>query len=270
MISRLSRDITDNSSVAYKYYINEEPRWLGWSGIDPSASLFWDLLYILSASAFFLSCHLLVRHYADLTIILKEKNHASYQNLLVSLIHAVLMAIGSTILFFSLDEMRTHIYSYYGSWAKLITLITAGYFVFDAYDYTRRKVWRQEIDIFWHHFIVMSGLCFTFYHDQYYGFVVTGLMVEWNSIILHMRRIYLWMGKRKEDVQFRVLGWLNLATLIVFRLLVVSYLGYALYIEWVTTSIVEKIVAGLLIIGLQVVNLILLYRIYASDRVYLF
>ena len=86
--------------------------------------------------------------------------------------------------------VRQDLFHYYNSYAKLIALHTFGYFIFDCIDYTRRSAWAREMDIFWHHLIIITGAIFTLFQDQYYGYIVTGLMVEWNSVILHIRRTY--------------------------------------------------------------------------------
>ena len=95
--------------------------------------------------------------------------------------------------------------------------------------------------------------------------------MEWNGILLHVRRIYLWFGQRKENSWFRLIAWANLVTIIVFRVSVVSYMLFCVYVGTRdgSMSLVESILGTVLTLGLKITNLVLLYRVYESDIPYL-
>merc|ERR1711976_879010 len=146
-----------------------------------------------------------------------------YHNLLVSIFRATIASILCTILVFNDSEIYTDLFHYYNSYAKLITLHTFGYFIFDSIEYTLRNAWKREPDILAHHTIILTGAVFTLWKEQYYGYIITGLLVEWNGILLHTRMIYLWFGNKKEDSKFRIIAWANLVTIVLCRICVIAY-----------------------------------------------
>lgn len=255
----------------FEQYNAETPRIFHWSGINPLDSLIWDLLYVLLFCVFYLALHEIIKKYANLEHLKKDYLHPQYQNILVSIVHATAASIVCTWLVMFDSNIYTNLFHYYNSYAKLIALHTFGYFIFDSIDYTKRNAWKREPDILAHHCIILTGAVFCLWREQYYGYIVTGLLVEWNGILLHVRRIYLWFGQRKENSWFRLIAWANLVTIIVFRVSVVSYMLYCVYVGTRdgSMSLVESILGTVLTLGLKITNLVLLYRVYESDIPYL-
>jgi len=270
-LADVPNQLDDTTQKSLTQYYAEEPRVFGWAGIDPRDSIVWDLLYILIFTVFYLFIHTLIKRYVPLDKLRKEYNHKPYQNILVSIIHATLASILCTLLVISDSNIYSDLFHYYNSYGKLIALHTFGYFIFDSIEYTLRGAWGREPDILAHHTIILTGAVFTLWQEQYYGYIVTGLLVEWNGILLHVRRIYLWFGNRKEDTRFSVIAWLNLITIIIFRICVIAYMAYAVYAATRRgeLSLTETIMGSCLTIGLKIVNLVLLYRVYESDTPYL-
>jgi len=263
--------IDETLSRSLDQYNAEVPRIFNWVGINPLDSILWDLLYMLFFVIFYLILHSLIKKYANLDHLKKEYYKPQYQNILVSIFHATIASTLCTWLVITDETIYKDLFHYYNSYGKLITLHTFGYFIFDSIEYTQRNAWKREPDILAHHSIILTGAVFTLWQEQYYGYIVTGLLVEWNGILLHVRRIYLWFGRRKEDKQFKIIAWTNLITLIICRICVIAYMAYAVYAQTMAgnLSMMETIMGSLLTLGLKIVNLVLLYRVYESDISYL-
>jgi len=252
-------------------YNSESPRIFNWSGINPLDSIVWDLFYVLVFVLFYLLLHTIIKKHANIEKLQKDYHIPQYHNILVSIVHATIASFFCTVLVFSDSNVYTDLFHYYNSYGKLIALHTFGYFIFDSIEYTNRNAWKREPDILAHHTIILTGAVFTLWKEQYYGYIITGLLVEWNGILLHVRRIYLWFGRKKEDGWFKVIAWANLVTIIVFRICVVSYMVYCVGLGvWTRKlSVGESVLGSILTVALKVVNLVLLYRVYDSDMPYL-
>lgn len=229
-----------------------------------------DVITYAACILFFQIFYLLIKKFAPTDMIRKEKYLVNYYNILVSLIHAGICSL-LVILILSLNpNLLQHAFTKYNQLAKILSLITLGYFTFDFIDYAIRGAFKTEIDILLHHIIVLLGIGFMVYHNLYLGYLTIGLLVEINSIFLHIRKIYLWSSYKKDNFVFFAIVWLNFITIVIFRLIPLAYMYYILILQFPCLSVKERIVGVALTSGLFATVLVLLYRVFTIDNEILF
>ena len=98
-----------------------------------------------------------------------------------------------------------------------------------------------------------------------------GLIIEFNNVFLHARRLLLWSGFTKDSRIYQINKYANIGSFFILR---VSILGYSLCVSIMQTrsdgsSSFLKIYPGWIVCSLylviQVVNAILFYRLITSD-----
>jgi hypothetical protein len=114
--------------------------------------------------------------------------------------------------------------------------------------------------------LVLSCFGTTLTHCSYMPFTALTLLVEYHSILLHVRRIWLWCVDSVGPLYsvFRVVHYLSI---VVFRLVLHPWLTYLLWhsyhlfsIKWVWCLATFSLVA------LSVINVFLFLGIYKGDR----
>lgn len=214
-----------------------------------------------------------------------DNRKIKYKNLLTSLIHAIVSASVSTVAFlgFLLPHVtkptdlltmnpETHPDANF-KLAQFITAIAFGYFVYDMTDYTYTFGLRPSWDIIFHHIVVLVLFWPAVFALSMCGLGTFGLILEFNNVLLHERRLLIWVGHSTSSFQYRVNAWLNMLTFFILR---VPILGYSFYVSilWARdiSTVDPKIIAiyprwvlCLLYLGIQLVNIVLFYRLLTAD-----
>jgi len=116
-----------------------------------------------------------------------------------------------------------------------------------------------------HHVFAISCFAVSTFSLYYLGYAMIGLLVEFNSIFLHLRQLLLFVNTPKSELHYRIVSLTNLGTFIVFRLVNLSWL-----IRW-TSRNRELIAMGPYILGcsalatVMVMSIILFIKLLRSD-----
>lgn len=115
-------------------------------------------------------------------------------------------------------------------------------------------LWNQTLaqawDLLCHHLAVVSCLSTAVVSGHYVGFSMVSLLLELNSICLHLRKLLL-LSHKSSSLAFRVSSWASLATLVIFRLLPLGWMSLWLSREHyqLSLALVLLCVAGLVTVG---------------------
>ncbi|VDD87258.1 unnamed protein product [Enterobius vermicularis] len=198
---------------------------------------------------------------------LKECRQYRLRNLTVCLIHSMISGIWafSFVLFhpyvFFFETMH-----WYQSWAAQLPLLSMGYFVCDTLDMLRHEISRWTIELLLHHTASLFVFACSVLPQKFLPYAYGALLMEVNSIFLHIRTLMQITGKNKtEEKKFHVVQTLNITTFVVFRFAVQTWqitwawvYRYDMHIFYVFVGVVG---GGFFLI----VNTILFVRVLASD-----
>ncbi|KAM7398194.1 hypothetical protein PAMA_006205 [Pampus argenteus] len=124
-------------------------------------------------------------------------------------------------------------------------------------------------------FMVLSCFSLVVASRRYLGFAVVSLLVEINSVFLHVRQLLLLSGQKnrpgteittpRPSVTYRMTSWLNLGTFLVFRVGTLGWMSRWLagHSDLLPRYVLLMGAAGLSLISTM--NIVLLYRLLRAD-----
>ncbi|XP_044286538.1 TLC domain-containing protein 2 isoform X2 [Varanus komodoensis] len=142
--------------------------------------------------------------------------------------------------------------------------VSVGYFLQDFLDMVCHQKLRQCWELLFHHSVVIACFGFAFLVHRYVGFAMVALLVEINSIFLHLRTI-LRMAGLANTPSYRLTSLLNLGTYVVFRIMTLAWM-----MRWLLLNR-ESIPPGsyaLSMLGMAIMtpmNVVLFFRLLRSD-----
>ncbi|XP_028323139.1 TLC domain-containing protein 2-like [Gouania willdenowi] len=192
-----------------------------------------------------------------------------WRNIGTSLAHSALTGVGAALCFYLQPQMLNDLISSYSLHSHKLVAVSTGYFIHDFLDLALNQSVRLSWEVLLHHSMVISCFSYAVKSRFHLGFAVVSLLVEINSVFLHIRQLLLLSGRTNRSIRpsrtFTVTSWLNLGTLLVFR---VGILG------WMTCWLLNhrqkmhSYVFMLGTVGLSVIStmsMALFYRLLRAD-----
>ncbi|XP_046389783.1 TLC domain-containing protein 2-like [Ischnura elegans] len=221
----------------------------------------------ISTTSFFAS-NLLLRRVVPSCAKKTKSQEWKWRNTANSLLHSFIAGSWSCFCFWQTPVMREDLISKYSTSSHVLCSVTTGYFIYDFFDMALNHRKRSSYELMFHHIIaiVCFGLCI---NTRYYlGYGLVALLVEVNSVFLHIRQLMLVQGvPPKDHILYRVNTSLNLATFVIFR---IATLG------WMTRWLIlhkDELSAGTFNLGIISVaviismSVVLLLRVIMKDYV---
>ncbi|XP_021033761.1 TLC domain-containing protein 2 [Mus caroli] len=173
-----------------------------------------------------------------------------WRNIFVSLIHSLLSGVGALVGLWLFPQMVTDPINDHPPWAQDLVAVSVGYFAADGVDMLWNQTLAQAWDLLCHHLAVVSCLSTAVVSGHYVGFSMVSLLLELNSICLHLRKLLL-LSHKAPSLAFRVSSWASLATLVLFRLLPLGWMSLWLSRQHyqLSLALVLLCVAGLVTVG---------------------
>ncbi|XP_069768841.1 TLC domain-containing protein 2 [Narcine bancroftii] len=150
------------------------------------------------------------------------------------------------------------------NWAGNLDAKKSCYFIHDLTD----LLWNQKLQHSWellfHHAVVIICFGISVCLYKYIGFAVVALLVEINSILLHLRQILLMANMRKTTV-FRINSIVNLGTYVIFRISTLAWMTRWLVLNRDNIPLVIYSIGTVGMAVMTVMNIVLFYRLLKSD-----
>uniref|UniRef100_A0A8B9QGQ4 TLC domain containing 2 n=1 Tax=Apteryx owenii TaxID=8824 RepID=A0A8B9QGQ4_APTOW len=150
----------------------------------------------------------------------------------------------------------------------LAPLLTAflfpGYFLEDFVDMLCNQKLQQSWELLFHHSVVIICFGIAVVLHQYVGFALVALLVEINSIFLHLRQILL-MANLVHTTCYRLNSIINLGTYVVFRIATLAWMTRWLFLNRENVPLVTYAVGTVGMAIMTPMNIILFYRLLRSD-----
>ncbi|BFZ18470.1 hypothetical protein BsWGS_21508 [Bradybaena similaris] len=219
-------------------------------------------LVIAVSSIFF---YVLSRFVLFLTPAVARPKSWKWKNFAVSFVHAAISSTWAVLCFLERPDMAEDLITVYTGLSHTLVSFSVGYFLFDLLDLLYYQRNRQALELLGHHTVLICCFMVAVSSRHYVGYAVVALMVEWNSIFLHLRQLLQICGVAKLNNWYRLNSLTNLATFIVFRILLLSWMT-----RWIVINkdLVPLIFYTMGSVGLAVIvamNIVLFYRLLRSD-----
>uniref|UniRef100_A0A8D0FSZ2 TLC domain containing 2 n=1 Tax=Strix occidentalis caurina TaxID=311401 RepID=A0A8D0FSZ2_STROC len=185
------------------------------------------------------------------------RNRWKWRNIWTSLAHSVLSgggALGGGVPWHS------------PSWSPslLMSSLIPGYFLEDFVDMLCHQKLHQSWELLFHHSVVIVCFGIAVLLHQYVGFALVALLVEINSIFLHLRQILL-MANLMHTTCYRLNSIVNLGTYVVFRIATLAWMTRWLFLNRENVPPATYAVGTVGMAIMTPMNLILFYRLLRSD-----
>ena len=188
-----------------------------------------------------------------------------WKNIVVSFIHAVITSIGGLYVLNKYSELIENMIEAHVPEVYIVNCFVFTYFFYDTVDNLKNNRTRKTYEMMIHHAVVLICYFIQFVIKRYLGCITIILLLEVNSVFLHLRHILLHYNVNKKSIMYQVTAFLNVITLIFFRLCVIIWM-----LRWVSYNyhLLQAFVLYISTTGLLiflVMNTILLYRVIVSD-----
>ncbi|XP_060911271.1 TLC domain-containing protein 2-like [Labrus mixtus] len=196
-----------------------------------------------------------------------------WRNTMTSLAHSSLTGAWAVSCLYCQPKMLEDLISSYSLLSHCLVAVSTGYFINDFLDVSLNQSLKQSREVLLHHSTVISCFTLAVTSRLYLGFAVVSLLIEINSVFLHIRQVLLLLGQGnrtgpaalRTSVTYSLTSWLNLGTLLVFRICTTGWMTrwLASHREHIPRFVFMIGTTGLSLISTM--NMVLLYRLLRAD-----
>lgn len=194
-----------------------------------------------------------------------EKQRWRWKNISVSLIHAVMSGTWAVFCFVEEPKMMEDLIQTSTFMGHTVISASVGYFLYDSFDMLRYQRTRQSLELLLHHIVIILCFGIAIFTKVYVGYAVLALIVELNSIFLHLRQLLQCCGFSKTSSLYRLNSLVNLGTFLGFRILTLAWMTRWIVINKNLVPLVFYSVGSIGLAVVTVMNIILFYRLLNSD-----
>ncbi|XP_053817535.1 LOW QUALITY PROTEIN: TLC domain-containing protein 2 [Vidua chalybeata] len=193
-----------------------------------------------------------------------RRNRWKWRNIWTSLAHSVLSGGGALAGFYLHPEMSNDLVGTHPPGAHSLVAVSVGYFIEDFVDMLCNQKLHQSWELLFHHSVVIICFGIAVLLHQYVGFALVALLVEINSIFLHLRQILL-MANLVHTTCYRLNSLINLGTYVVFRIATLAWMTRWLFLNRQNVPAATYAVGTVGMAIMTPMNIILFYRLLRSD-----
>ncbi|XP_026853575.2 TLC domain-containing protein 2 isoform X2 [Electrophorus electricus] len=157
------------------------------------------------------------------------------------------------------DLIETH-----SVFSHTLVSVSIGYFIYDFFDMIFNQKINQSWELLFHHMVVITCFGLSVLTHLYVGFAVVALMVEINSIFLHLRQM-LRMANMAERVLYRVNSMVNLGTYVAFRISTLAWMTRWLVLNRERIPLLSYTVGSVGLAIVTVMTIVLFCRLLRTD-----
>lgn len=191
----------------------------------------------------------------------------SYRNLQISFIHSVLCSLW-LIKIFAFDrntELLGDLLTYVSWDTYLLLSFSSGYFLYDFYDiYANGRV-KREWAVCLHHWTVLVSFTYHMVNLLNVGYSVLALLMEFNSIFLHSRKLLKFYSFESNSLVCRLNSAFNFVTFVVFRFGVLVLIIHGMITQGHRVTANYLVLLGTCTLIMIVINILLFKRLYKKD-----
>jgi len=194
-----------------------------------------------------------------------EKNAWKWKNISISLVHSVISGVWSCFCFYDNPKLAEDMIKTHTIPAHTLISFSVGYFIYDTIDMLIYQRNRQSYELMGHHVVIIVCFGVSIVSRMYVGYAVVALVIELNSIFLHLRQLLQICQFKKDNKIYRVNSIINLATFVGFRISVMAWMSKWMLINKDLIPFVFYTLGSIGLAIMTVMNIILFYRLLQSD-----
>ncbi|XP_068440491.1 TLC domain-containing protein 2 [Clinocottus analis] len=193
-----------------------------------------------------------------------SRNAWRWRNYFTSFVHSSITAIWAVMCFFLHPQMAEDLIETHSVFSHALVSLSIGYFIYDFLDMLVNQKLSQSWELLFHHVVVITCFGFSVLSCRYIGFGVVALLVEVNSVFLHIRQMMRLAGIAVGTL-YRVNSIINLGTYVVFRINTLAWMTRWLVLNRDNLSLVAYTLGSVGMAIMTVMNIILFCRLLRND-----
>ncbi|XP_004543851.1 TLC domain-containing protein 2 [Maylandia zebra] len=192
------------------------------------------------------------------------RNVWKWRNISTSCVHSMITATWAVLCFFLHPQMAEDLIETHSVFSHVLVSFSIGYFIYDFFDMLRSQKLSQSWELLFHHIVVITCFGLAVVSCRYVGFAVVALLVEINSVFLHIRQI-LRMANMAASTLYRVNSMINLGTYVVFRINTLAWMTRWLVLNRDKVPLLAYTLGSVGMAIMTAMNIVLFCRLLRSD-----
>jgi len=188
-----------------------------------------------------------------------------WRNVLTSFLHSSITGVWAPFAFAMEPSLGSDMINAYSTSAHVLISISIGYFIYDFADMALYHRKQSTFELLIHHGMVILCFGIAVSTRTYVAYAALSLVVEINSIFLHARQLLNILEVSKSSWIYRTNAILNVATFVLFRILLLGWMTRWLTIHRDDVPIIFFTVGSLGLATIVGMNIVLFYRILVGD-----
>ncbi|KAG9265197.1 TLC domain-containing protein 2 [Astyanax mexicanus] len=193
-----------------------------------------------------------------------QRNTWKWRNICTSFIHSLITGVWAVLCFYMHPQMAEDLIETHSVFSHALVSVSIGYFIYDFLDMVLNQKIYQSWELLFHHVVVITCFGLSVLTCRYIGFAVVALLVEINSIFLHLRQM-LRMANVSKSTFYRVNSMINLGTYVVFRINTLAWMTRWLVLNRDLIPLLSYTVGSVGLAIMTVMNIVLFYRLLRTD-----
>ncbi|MCI4385862.1 hypothetical protein PGIGA_G00055510 [Pangasianodon gigas] len=193
-----------------------------------------------------------------------QRNIWKWRNISTSFVHSLITGIWAVLCFYMHPQMAEDLIETHSVFSHALVCVSIGYFIYDFLDMVFNQKINQSWELLFHHMVVISCFGLSVLTCRYVGFAVVALLVEINSIFLHLRQM-LRMASIAKSTVYRVNSMINLGTYVVFRINTLAWMTRWLVLNRDHIPLFSYTVGSVGLAIMTLMNIVLFYRLLRTD-----
>eukprot|EP00095_Tigriopus_kingsejongensis_P010601 snap_masked-scaffold1779_size28306-processed-gene-0.1 protein:Tk10601 transcript:snap_masked-scaffold1779_size28306-processed-gene-0.1-mRNA-1 annotation:"tlc domain-containing protein 2-like" len=223
------------------------------------------LAFVSLGFVFFLVVNIATQAFVPSSAATSPRSSWKWRNIFTSLVHSTITGLLAPLVFYVDPAMCNDMIYAFNHFTHTLIAFSIGYFVFDFMDMYLYNNKRSTYELLFHHFCVISCFGVAVHTRHYLPYASLALVIEINSIFLHLRQLFIIQGVNRQSRRYRFAALANVITFVLFRILLLGWMT-----RWITVNRdnVPLIFFTMGSVGLAVItgmNAILFYRILKRD-----
>ncbi|CAG6003867.1 TLC domain-containing protein 2 [Menidia menidia] len=192
------------------------------------------------------------------------RNAWKWRNISTSFVHSLITAIWAVLCFFLHPQMAEDLIETHSVFSHALVSFSIGYFIYDFFDMVHNQKLSQSWELLFHHIVVITCFGLSVLSCRYVGFAVVALLVEINSVFLHLRQ-NLRMANMATGTPYRVNALVNLGTYVVFRINTLAWMTRWLVLNRDKVPLLAYTLGSVGMAIMTAMNIVLFCRLLRSD-----
>ncbi|KAM4627156.1 TLC domain-containing protein 2 [Polymixia lowei] len=192
------------------------------------------------------------------------RNAWKWRNICTSFVHSLITGIWAVLCFFLHPQMAEDLIETHSVFSHALVSLSIGYFIYDFFDMVLNQKLSQSWELLFHHMVVITCFGISVLSCRYVGFAVVALLVEINSVFLHLRQV-LRMANLAAGTLYRVNSMVNLGTYVVFRINTLAWMTRWLVLNRDNVPLLAYTVGSVGMAIMTAMNIVLFCRLLRSD-----